>query len=230
MRAVLFALLLADLIPVVESKDFPPEVQRAAVTATVRITSAGGTGSGAVIAHDRGLFVYILTANHVVAKNDAVEIATFSADSYPKPAKTYKGEVVARSKEKDLALVRIITGDKPPGSVPVFPRKPAPAARETFAALAVGCGEGEAPTCRVEKVKSKQQIKRPGAKDTVWAWEVAEAPRQGRSGGPLLDAKGNLLGVCSGVGDGKGYYGHIDEVVHFLKLKAFEDLFAAEKK
>jgi hypothetical protein len=230
MLAVLFALTLADRIPVIESKDFSAEAQRAAVTATVRITCAGATGSGAVIARDRGLFVYVLTAHHVVARNDSVAVETFSVDSYPMPARTYKGEVVARSKEKDLALVRVTTGDKPPGSVSVCPPQSVPAAKEAFPALAVGCAEGEAPRCRIEKVKSKKQIKRPGVTDAIWAWEVAEAPRQGRSGGPLLDVKGNLIGVCSGVGDGNGYYCHLDEIVHFLKANAFEYLYTQEGK
>ena len=228
MWAVVVALLLGDLIPILDSKDFSAEMQRAAVTATVRITCAGGNGSGVILARDRGLFVYVLTANHVVAKQDGVEVATFSTISYPKEAKTYSGTIVARSPEKDLALVRLTTADKPPSLVAFDPAQAAPQAKSAFSALAVGCAEAEAPTCRIEKVKSKKQIKRPGVKEAVWAWEVAEAPRQGRSGGPLLDTKGNLIGICSGVGDGRGYYCHHEEILQFLKQNAFEYLLTKE--
>jgi S1-C subfamily serine protease len=226
MSALFLALTLVDPIPVLESKDFSAELQRAAVTATVRISNAGSSGSGVIIARER-VFVYVLTAHHVVARDGGVEIYTFSADSYPRPEKTYKGEVVARSREKDLALVRLVTDDKPPGIVSIDPAKAAPA--KGFPGLAVGCAVGGAPTCRLEQVKASKQIKRPGAKDTVLAWEVAEAPREGRSGGPLLDARGQLQGVCSGIGDGRGYFCHRNEILHFLKLNGFDYLYAEER-
>ena len=34
----------------------------------------------------------------------------------------------------------------------------------------------------------------------------------GRSGGPLLDADGRLIGVCSGTQEGMNYYTHPDEI------------------
>jgi S1-C subfamily serine protease len=230
MIAVLVAVLLADAIPVVESKDFPAEVQRAAVTATVRIRMGSSSGSGVIIARDR-VFVYILTAHHVIARTGDLEVATFSAASYPGPEKTYKAEasVVARSKEQDLALIRLTTDDKPPGSIRVGPLKSAPAA-PTFPALTLGCSPGAAPRCQVENVKAKKRIQRPDEKGTVWTWEVAEAPRPGRSGGPLLDARGHLLGICSGSSDGRGYYCHLDEILHFLKLQGLEHLITRDEQ
>ncbi len=226
MGPLLLTLALADSIPVVESKEFPAEAQRAAVTATVRITGTAGVGSGAVIGRDR-VFVYVLTAAHVVGKDEAVEVATFSADSYPKPARAYKeAKVVARSREQDLALLRLPDDGKLPVGLRVGPKAPADKA---FPALSVGCGAGEAPTCRVERVRSRRQVQRPGEKEPVWTWEVADAPKVGRSGGPLLDAKGNLLGVCSGVGDGSGYYLHLDEIHRFLRVNVFDHLYKEEK-
>ena len=121
----LLALVPAD-IDVLDSKDFPKEAQVKAVTATVRVVNAakGSEGSGALV-HKGGPFLYVLTAAHVVAGAKKVEVATFTADSHPKPAKVYReAEVLAQSDEADLAVLRVTTRDDPPGLLRVFARPP----------------------------------------------------------------------------------------------------------
>ena len=41
----------------------------------------------------------------------------------------------------------------------------------------------------------------------------------------MLDRSGRLVGVASGLGDGKGYYTHVEEVHAFLKRNGLEWLY-----
>jgi S1-C subfamily serine protease len=63
----------------------------------VKITrSDGGHGSGTHLGDG-----FILTANHVVDKDGAIEVVTLSGD-------TYKAEIVLQSADTDTAVIRII--------------------------------------------------------------------------------------------------------------------------
>jgi len=157
-----------------------------------------------------------------------VEVATFTSESHPKAAAVYrKVEVIAQSASSDLAVLRLTTRDEMPGSVVVCPATKVPNGKD-FAALSVGCEGGRAPTCAVETVKGKREVRKPGADATLSCWETANAPDKGRSGGPLLDRNGYLIGVDSGTGDGKGYYVHGDVLHTFLRRNGLKWL--AEEK
>jgi S1-C subfamily serine protease len=226
MLALLLIATLADPIEVVESAEFPAEAQRSAVTATVRIKNAsrGSEGSGVIVGNNQGV-VYVLTASHVVDKAERLEVETFSRASYPRPEATHTGaKVVAQSREQDLALLRLVTREPVPAALRVCPPSAVPSEKE-FPALTTGCSAGKAPTCAVEKVLGKKRVQRPGEKAAVTAWELARPPQEGRSGGPLLDGRGRVIGVCSGVGDGKGYYCHTEAVHRFLTLSGVEFLY-----
>ena len=226
----MFILALLALVPgdidVLESKDFSKEAQLKAVRATVRVSnvSKDTTGSGAFIKKS-GPFVYILAAAHVVEGAKKIEVATYTAASYPRPATVYRtAEVIARSADADLAVLRIGTRDDPPGYLRICPIASVPDGKDP-AALAVGCAAAGAPTCTLETIRGKRKVRRPGVDSAVECWETDRAPAKGRSGGPLLDRNGNLIGVASGIGDAKGYYIHAEEVHAFLKRNALEWLF-----
>jgi len=218
-----FALLLGQL-ETVESPPFSKELQTNAVLATVRVVnlSRDSEGSGVILGR-KGAFVYVLTADHVVEKADHLEVATFSASSYPKPRKVYRSvRVVARAGDtRDLALLRLVTDDPMPGSLSLCPARLVPR-RKRFKALTVGCGEGEAPTCQVDEVTGKKLVRRhPGGK-AASMWEVAGKQLEGRSGGPVVDKRGSLLGVCSGTNKEKSYFCHVEEVRAFLRGSGFD--------
>src|SRR5262249_26382207 len=148
---------------------------------------------------------YVLTANHVVEKAEKLEVHVFSAKSYPKAAAVYDGtRIFAQAKEPDLAVLLFATRDTLPGVARLCPAQQVPAGTD-FPGVTVGCSGGKAPTCAAETVKGKQVIRRPGEGDTT-AWELATPPAKGRSGGPLFDKHGLVIGIASGRNDGKGYY------------------------
>jgi hypothetical protein len=64
-------------------------------------------------------------------------------------------------------------------------------------------------------------IRRPG-EGAFAAWEVATAPVKGRSGGPLFDRRGFVLGIASGANLELGYFTHTEEIHRFLKSNALE--------
>jgi hypothetical protein len=91
-------LLIPGQIGTVPSADFPKKAQTVAIAATVRVVNVSqwGEGSGAIVGR-KGPFVYVLTAYHPVNKGGRLEVATFSASSYPKSHRTDRSaQVVAK--------------------------------------------------------------------------------------------------------------------------------------
>lgn len=212
-------LLLPAQIETKDSADFPKKLQVRAVTATVRIHNpAKKTEGSGVIVGRSGPFVYILTAQHLVGEAEQVDVTTFSEQSYPKADKVYRSaKVVAKSADlRDLALVRMVCDDKTVGMLPLCPVAEVPKG-EGFAGLTSGCADAQAPTALIEKIVGKKKIRRKAGEESAYFWEIDNAIVKGRSGGPLVDKRGYVVGICSGTNDGKGYYSHPDEIHRFLK-------------
>jgi S1-C subfamily serine protease len=228
----LWPLLL--LIPgqAVEAKDYPKAMQMKALAATVRIVNRSNQseGTGVILGRDRK-GIYILTANHLVARSDRFEVDTYSEVSYPGPIKTYnKVKVVAQAKDvRDLALIRLETEDRPTGTIPLCPLNQLPASAK-FEALSVGCGPRTAPLCLVEQVLKEKRIRRPPGRDTALFWETEIGQTPGRSGGPLLNPRGELIGLASGANEGKGYYSNVKEIQAWLKDVEFAFLLGEKEK
>jgi S1-C subfamily serine protease len=216
-------LFLPGQIETKDSADFSRTLQVRAVTATVRIHNPANKmeGSGVIVGKG-GPFVYILTAHHLVGAAEQLDITTFTEQSHPKADKVYRSaKVVAKSADlRDLALVRMVCDDKMVGMLPICPVAEMPKA-EKFLAITVGCGDGQAPSALIEKVLGKKKIRRKAGEDSASVWEMDGAVVKGRSGGPLVDKRGYVVGICSGTNDGKGYYTHPEEIHRFLKQNVF---------
>lgn len=203
-------------IPFVESAKFPKDRQLSAVLATVRIGAVGREGSGAVIGQ-RGEFVYILTAQHLVGGAERVEVEVFTKESYPKAKKKYpSAEIVAAMPGlADVALLRLRRTDDMPSYLQICPAGKGPNGMP-ITALTVGCGYGQPPTAIEEiGVERKTGQRRLGDQKGVF-WQVEAKYPGGRSGGPLVDTHGRLLGICSGTNREKTYFTHLDEIHRFL--------------
>jgi S1-C subfamily serine protease len=217
-------------VKTVASEDFPRPLQEAAVAATVRVSYPvrGQDGSGVLI-HRQGPYSYVLTAAHLVGKERFVEVTTFSARSYPRAEKTYRGaEVLARDPRADLAVLRLATREALPGLLPLAAKSAAPRGKD-FPALTAGCKSDSPPTLALDVVKGARMVQKPGEEGKTLCWETAKGQTGGRSGGPLIDRQGRLIGLASGVSSGKGYYVHLAEIHAFLKRNAL-DWLGEEKK
>jgi hypothetical protein len=94
--------------------------------------------------------------------------------------------------------------------------------RSGFGTLAVGCSDGAAPTGLIDKTVGNKRIRREGKQGTARFWEVNREYKEGRSGGPLLDAHGHLLGMLSGTSNGRSYFCHVEEIRAFLQKEGLE--------
>jgi S1-C subfamily serine protease len=232
-ETAMFALPLLLVLPaqldIAPSKNFTKDQQTRALLATVRVVNEGDQAEGTgVIIHQRETFVYVLTAAHLVGKAEAVQTHLFSSKSYPKPEKVIKrAEVVARAKSSDVALLRFELREQV-AVVPLCAPESIPKEKD-FPALVTACAQG-APTLAEDVVRGQKLVRKPNAREATLMWEVDSQPPKGRSGGPLIDRHGYVLGVCSGTGGQKGYYVHIDEVRAFLRTTDYRWLLEDKEK
>jgi S1-C subfamily serine protease len=229
--AHLVAMLCFAQIPTVEDAQFSHDAQIAAVTATVRLVDRKRSivGSGVVVGHDKEWW-YLLTASHLVEAPDQLEIQLYRDKDFPRPFEVVaKPEIVARSsKLRDLVLLRIPIKAGAEMAVKWEPKE-MPEDKPPLHAMAIGCESGQAPKLTITKVLAAQPGKQLEDETAVLFWEVAEKHAPGRSGGPLVDAKGRLLGICSGTNKEKTYYVHWSEIGAFFKEERVEGLIGPEQ-
>jgi S1-C subfamily serine protease len=218
--------------PVVDDGDFPADVQKSALAATVRVLNKerNVNGSGVVVgADDKG--VYVLTAGHLIEKGEHLVIEVFTATSYPKPSEVIEEvELVAKSDSlRDLVLVKL-----PPSKTPMaklsLPAAETAAPKTPFKGLVVGCSGKNPPAVRVEQVIAARRARREKGQEPVLFWEVEGKQAAGQSGGPLVDGSGRVAGICSGNNKELGYFCHFEEIQAFLKEHQFQWLFEDNKK
>ncbi len=157
-------------------------------------TSQSGSGSGFVIRPDG----YVLTNNHVVdlvAKGGKLTL-TFSDGA------SAKGTVVGTSPDYDLAVVKVDrTG------LPTLPLGDSSQVRVGDTAIAIGAPLGLDGTVTAGIVSA---LDRPvtagdsgstnsGPTSFINAIQTDAAINPGNSGGPLLDSRGNVIGVDSAI-------------------------------
>ena len=144
--------------------------------AVATITANRGTGSGFVISEDGA----VVTAEHVVSGSKFVKVNTASG-------KECYGEVVAASKQRDLAIIRLDCAGLTP--LPVNRHKLV----EGGEVYAIGTPLSEKLQFSVTK-GVVSGIRKIDELDYIQS-DVSVHP--GSSGGPLLDSKGNAVGVTS---------------------------------
>jgi S1-C subfamily serine protease len=194
---------------------FPESIRNTALQSTIRIVApkAGKLGSGVAVAQRDG-YCYALTAQHVVAKAVRLDVVA-QVDG---EAKTFTDvEVVAGLPESDLALIRF-----PVKSATITYLRLAEKSRLAkkdfpIPVLNSGWQGNDGPTCAEDQALARVFLRHPERRIAYFCWQTKEPSEEGRSGGPLINAKGELIGICSGNLEGKSYFTHLDEIHYFIR-------------
>src|SRR5262249_45749151 len=71
-------------------------------------------------------------------------------------------------------------------------------------------------TLLVDEVSGWKDVHKPEQAVKSSCWQTEKLPADGRSGGPIFDTNGYLIGICKGIGaekgSTKGYYSAIDAI------------------
>jgi S1-C subfamily serine protease len=177
--------------PPLSQKPFPANAAQARKIA-VLVQGGVGYGSGFFIDNDG----HILTASHVVG--EALRVRVVTADREEK----LTAEVIRRDVARDVALLRLET--KQPAHIAPQPIRPEiPAVSEPVYAIGT-LSAGTPPRKLQDTVKSgivsawRPDFKIPGSRQNFIQADIPVT--SGYSGGPLLDANGNILGLALGSG------------------------------
>jgi len=146
-----------------------------------------GEGSGFIISPDG----YVLTNNHVVEDYDKIEIGL-------QDGTTYAAELIGADQSVDLALLKI----EPEGeTLPTLPLGDSDGLRVGEWVIAIGNPLDFEQTVTVGVVSGKQRrVAVPGTDSGVVSFIQTDAAiNLGNSGGPLIDGRGNVIGINTAI-------------------------------
>jgi len=163
-----------DNVPMVRGASTRQEVVRAALASTVTIKTPSGSGSGFFVT-DTGL---VITNAHVVAGASRIVIRTQATETF--------GTIVRLAVEDDLALVRANIA-----AAVALPLGDSDAVQVGDDVIAVGSPLGLEGTVTRGIISNLRPVL--GGRIPLIQFDAAISP--GNSGGPLLDERGQVLGV-----------------------------------
>ncbi len=146
-------------------------------------------GSGVIISEDG----YIITNNHVVEQADEIKVTLYDR-------RTLSGKVVGADPKTDLALVKIDVGN-----LPAIPWGDAERLRVGEFVLAIGNPFGLSHTVTMGIVSAVGRAN-VGIADYEDFIQTDAAINPGNSGGPLVNIKGELVGINTAIFSRSGGY------------------------
>jgi hypothetical protein len=239
MVTLLFAAVLVPHQPPAGPEPTVPVDVMKAAAATVRVTNQGTvfqTGSGVTFGVRDG-YAYVLTANHVLGQDGNRRVEFFALDKqgriYPTPTvQPTDVSVAARQVTADFAILKVLLPRTAETPTPPYARLAPPFERpKRFPAKVYSAGFNkpkdpennaeEVPTVREATLIGKR-FKGSGA-DLAILWETKESNEEGRSGGPLLDNEGRIIGICLAKDkvSHQGRFLHLDEIQAWMKKNGF---------
>ena len=149
-------------------------------------------GSGVIISSDG----YIVTNNHVV--EDAAKVTITLNDK-----REYEGEIIGTDPASDLALLKIKETRLP---YLTFANSDSVRIGEWVLAIGNPMGLNSTVTAGIISAKARQlSTGRGNAGDEVYL-QTDAAVNSGNSGGALVNASGQLVGINTAIASGNGYY------------------------
>lgn len=204
----------------------PLSAQLAAIEACPRIVRRvpeEAYATGVVVAF-KDQAAYILSAHHATNGSNR-QFQFFTADSIASPALTVStaSRIVMTEVTADVVLYKVPWPEGVSWKPTVLPlaRPGQRPKRFPFPAMSIGCSEGRPPSAINETIEAKR-LGTKTDKDLAFVWQAKEPPKQGRSGGPLLNSKGEVIGLCAASKDNLGYYVHLDEIQVALQVAGYD--------
>jgi len=181
----------------------PQNLIHSSVRLTIEDATGRSFGTGTII-DSRGGDALVLTCGHIFRESQGqgrVGVDLFG----PGAPQGVAGRVVSYDLEKDVALVAIRPG-VPVQVAPVAP-KGQPISKGDQV-VTVGCNNGGPATAIYSRVTSLDKFLGPPN------LQVAGLPVQGRSGGGLFNAAGQVIGVCNAAdpADNEGLYAALPSI------------------
>jgi thiol-disulfide isomerase/thioredoxin len=193
-------------------------VVRRLLAASVRLKIDDGgshsVGSGTIIDAREGEAL-VLTCGHVFRDSKGKGPVTIDLFG-PNAPQNLQGHVLSYDLKSDVGLISFCPG------VPVVAARVASSSRLTqdSAVINIGCNHGENPTARISRITAINKFLGPAT------FSVAGLPDQGRSGGGLFTADGQLIGVCNAAdpADNEGLYAALDPVHKELERMGLREM------
>jgi serine protease Do len=154
-----------------------------------REQTARAAGTGFIISKDG----YILTNNHVVEDATKIEVALYADD----PDVSYKAKVIGRDPLTDSALIQLI--DKPNHSLPEAKFGDSAQVEAGDWVMAIGNPFGYEHTVTVGVISATSRAFRVTDGRTNDMLQTDAAINPGNSGGPLLNLRGEVIGINTAI-------------------------------
>jgi serine protease Do len=156
-----------------------------------RPSPEGGTGTGFIIDHDG----YILTNNHVVEGADIIKVTLQNE-------KEYEAQLIGSDPKTDIALIKIIQDNRAQASFPFLSMGDSKQVEVGEWVVAIGNPFGLDHTVTTGVVSAKGRNIGAGPYDEFIQTDASINP--GNSGGPLLNMKGDVIGINTAIYSGSG--------------------------
>jgi hypothetical protein len=199
----------------------PAEQRSFEATVKLRVVDQTGTsyGTGTII-HSVGRDALVLTCGHLFRESRGQGRIVADVQILGNTS-TVSGQVVSYdSGPHDIALLTIHT-PSPVSPVPLAGISASFSTNEPV--FTIGCDRGNAPTIR------RSHYKRRGIYDGVEKHDVHGRPVDGRSGGGLFNAAGEIIGVCNAAAcqTDEGIYSGLATIYHQITISHLAHLFSS---
>jgi serine protease Do len=166
-----------------------------------------GQGSGFIISKDG----YILTNNHVVDNADKIKVILSDE-------REFEAKLIGSDPQSDVALIKISDG----GNLPTLPMGDSGKLEVGEWVIAIGNPFGLSQTVTVGVVSAKGRSS-VGINEYENFIQTDAAINPGNSGGPLLNIKGEVIGINSALFSRTGGYMGIGFAIPINMVKAIQD-------